>query len=198
MDIDRLVQQMSFITEIDKVKSVIRQTALINRTRQENVSEHSWHIAVMAILLSEYSNEQNLDLLKVIKMLLIHDLVEIDAGDTFFYDEEGNHDKKEREQQAAERIFGLLPEDQGVHLKEIWNEFESMSTPEARYARALDAFQPVLMGYHNRGWSWEKHSITKSQVLEMKRPLMIGSGRLWDYTQYLMNKAAKSGFIENQ
>jgi putative hydrolase of HD superfamily len=122
--------------------------------------------------------------------------VEIDAGDTFFYDDDGNHNKEERENNAADRIFQLLPEEQAISLRALWDEFESMSTPEARYARALDAFQPVLMGYYNKGWSWKKHKITKEQVLEKKEPLLIGSNRLWDYSKHLMDEAAKRGYIE--
>ena len=144
MSIDRLNQQIEFIKEIDKVKQIFRQNELLDKTRRENDAEHSWHISIMAILLLEHSNQQNINLLKVIKMLLIHDLVEIDAGDTFKYDDKGNQDKNEREIKAAERIFNILPEDQAKEFRQLWDEFEEMQTPESQYAAALDRIQPLL------------------------------------------------------
>ena len=138
---ERFSKQMEFIVEIDKLKHIERQSALCDGTRQENDSEHSWHIALMAILLSEYANSLNIDQLKVVKMLLIHDLVEIDAGDTFAYDVLGNQDKEKREREAANRIFGILPDDQKEELLSLWEEFEAMTTPEARFASALDKLQ---------------------------------------------------------
>jgi putative hydrolase of HD superfamily len=195
VDIDRLSQQMRFIVEIDKLKHIERQSALTDGTRQENDSEHSWHIAAMAILLSEYSNEKRIDLLKVIKMLLIHDLVEIDAGDTFLYDTLGNSTKAKREKDAAARIFGLLPEDQALEMHSLWEEYEARESPEARFAFAMDAIQPLILGYHNKGWSWKKHGVVKSQIVDKKEPLKIGSKDLWEYAQTLIKRAVDDGFL---
>ncbi|MHA2042039.1 MAG: HD domain-containing protein [Candidatus Thorarchaeota archaeon] len=195
VDLERLSQQMQFIIEIDKLKHIERQSALTDGTRQENDSEHSWHIATMAILLSEYSNKRDIDLFKVIKMLLIHDLVEIDAGDTFLYDTLGNSTKAKREKDAAERIFGLLPEDQATEMHSLWLEYEARETPEARFAFAMDAIQPLLLSFHNRGWSWKKHSVVKSQIVDKKEPLKIGSEGLWEYAQTLIEEAVKEGFL---
>jgi putative hydrolase of HD superfamily len=197
MDLDRLDKQMDFITRIDALKSVVRQTALVDRSRQENSAEHSWHIAVMALLLSEYSNAENLDLLRVVKMLLVHDLVEIYAGDTFLYDDEKRQAKEEEERRASEKLFGLLPQDQAIELHTLWQEFEEERTPESRFAKALDALQPVLLGYANKGWSWERHSISKDQVLSHKKPVRIGSEQLWEYLQKLLEKAVKEGFLQD-
>jgi putative hydrolase of HD superfamily len=195
VDFNRLSQQMRFIVEIDKLKHIERQSALTDGTRQENDSEHSWHIATMALLLFEYSNEIEIDLLKVIKMLLIHDLVEIDAGDTFLYDVMGNSTKTKRENDAAKRIFGLLPEDQAKELHSIWLDFEARESPEARFAFALDAIQPLLLGFQNKGWSWKKHGVAKSQIVDKKEPIKIGSRDLWEYAQTLIKKAVEEGFL---
>ena len=192
---DRLVKQINFIIEIDKLKTILRQTALVDRSRQENVSEHSWHIAVMALILAEYANEKNLDILRIIKMLLIHDLVEIDAGDTFLYDTIRNHDKNQRELRAAHRIFSLLPVKQAEEFKMAWEEFEAMSSSEAKFARAIDSLQPVLLAFNNKGWSWQKHGLQKSQVLNKKKSIEKGSETLWKYTQSLLEEAAQKGFI---
>lgn len=196
MDKDRFSQQMEFVAEIDKLKQVLRQTSLIDRSRQENAVEHSWHIAIMALLLGEYSNELDLDIFQVVKMLLIHDLVEIDAGDTFIYDHENTKDKLHRERRAASRIFGLLPRDQAENIMQIWEEFESMSTPEARFANALDAFHPVLLAHLNRGWSWQTHGIVKSQVIESKKSIGEGSKFLWEHTKVLIDNAVKNGYLK--
>jgi putative hydrolase of HD superfamily len=195
VDLDRLSQQMEFIVEIDKLKHIERQSALTDGTRQENDSEHSWHIAAMAILLSEYSNEKEIDLLKVLKMLLIHDLVEIDAGDTFLYDTLGAQTKAKRERDAAERIFSLLPEDQAREMYSLWEEFEARETPEARFAFAMDAIQPLILSFHNKGWSWKKHGVVKSQIVDKKEPLKIGSEDLWEYAKTLIKKSVDDGFL---
>jgi putative hydrolase of HD superfamily len=186
---------MRFIAEIDKLKHIERQSALTDGTRQENVSEHSWHIAAMAVLLSEYSNTRDIDLLKVIKMLLIHDLVEIDAGDTFLYDVIGNSTKANREQDAAARIFGLLPDDQANEMFSLWEEYEAQESPEAKFAFAMDAIQPLILSFHNKGWSWKKHSVVKSQIVDKKEPLKIGSEDLWEYAQTLIAEAVDEGFL---
>jgi putative hydrolase of HD superfamily len=195
MDSERLNKQIDFIVRIDELKKIVRQSALTDGSRQENVAEHSWHIAVMAILLAEYSSEKRIDILKVIKMLLIHDLVEIYAGDTFLYDDESKLKQNENEEKAAKRIFGILPEDQASDLQSLWDEFEDKETPESRFAKALDALHPVILGYANRGWSWKKHSITKQQVIDHKKPVKMGSETLWKYLQTLLEKAADEGFL---
>ncbi|NHJ14384.1 MAG: HD domain-containing protein [Candidatus Thorarchaeota archaeon] len=195
MDADRFAKQMSFIVEIDKLKKIVRQSALTDGSRQENDSEHSWHIAIMAILLSEYANEPQLDLLKVLKMLLIHDLVEIYAGDTFAYDKEALDHKEDREREAAQRIFRLLPDNQYEDYLSVWSEFEECSTPEAQFASALDALQPLILSFHNKGWSWKKHGVTKQQVLDKKRSIRSGSEALWNYASELIEKASLEGFL---
>ncbi|MHA1904557.1 MAG: HD domain-containing protein [Candidatus Thorarchaeota archaeon] len=194
-DKERFSKQIEFIVEIDKLKHIERQSALCDGTRQENDTEHSWHIAIMAILLSEYANSIDIDLLKVIKMLLIHDLVEIYAGDTFAYDVVGNMHKKKREREAAKHIFGILPEDQNEELHSLWEAFESLSTPEARFASALDKLQPLILSYNNKGWSWKKHGVASSQILESKTGIAKGSEDLWEYAKSLIQKSIDAGFL---
>lgn len=196
-DPDRFEKQMRFIVEIDRLKKVIRQSALVDRSRQENDSEHSWHIAVMAFLLADYANS-DVDILKVLKMTLIHDLVEIDAGDTFAYDEVNAKTQNDRETKAAKRIFGLLPEDQREELYSLWEEFESKSTPEARFAVAIDKLQPLILSYNNRGWSWERHGVVRSQIVEEKRSIAEGSKKLWEVAQELIEASVSEGFLENK
>ena len=158
----RLEQQIRFITEIDKVKNIFRQTYLADGKRKENDAEHSWHIALMAYLLQEHA-EEPVDVPRVMLMVLIHDLVEIDAGDTYAYDSEGAKTKREREVRAAERIFGLLPEDQGRYFRELWDEFEAYESADAKYAHLLDNFQPLLLNDASGGRSWSEHDVKKSQ-----------------------------------
>ena len=157
---ERLEKQMEFILEVDKVKKIVRQTYLSDASRKENDAEHSWHLALMAVLLKEYSNEE-VDLAKVIPMVLIHDLVEIDAGDTYAYDEAGAETKRERETKAADRIFGLLPGDQGTWFRELWEEFEAYETAEAKFAHVLDNAQPLLLNDASNGRSWDRHGVHK-------------------------------------
>jgi putative hydrolase of HD superfamily len=191
---ERLGQQIGFILEIDKLKQVFRQTYLLDESRKENDAEHSWHFAMLAVLLSEYANEP-IDLLKVVKMALVHDLVEIDAGDTFLYDEAGNADKAEREQKAADRIFGLLPSDQGDELRALWDEFEAKETPEARFAGAIDRLQPMLHNLNTKGRAWRDHGIRADQVLERNRVIADGSSELWDYAREQVALAVGKGHI---
>ena len=174
---------------------MLRRTTLIDRSRHENSAEHSWHIALMAVLLSEHAKEE-VDLLRVVKMLLVHDLVEIDAGDTFCYDAAANLDKEERERAAAARLFALLPPDQGAELWALWEEFEAMATPEARYAAALDRMQPILHNLETEGVSWQKHGIRKGQVLERNRPIDAGAPALWEYISRRVEEAVKLGILD--
>ncbi len=173
-DIPRLQQQIQFLAEIDKLKQVLRRTWLLDQSRFENDAEHSWHIAVAAMLFLEYADDPNVDVLRVIKMLLVHDLVEIDAGDTYAYDEQACLDQAEREQKAAERIFGLLPPDQAAAFRALWEEFEARQTPEARYAAALDRFQPLLHNYLTNGRAWRDHAVTSDRVFVRNGP--VGEG----------------------
>jgi len=191
---ERIEQQFRFLIEIDKAKNVLRQTLIADGSRRENDAEHSWHLAMMAAVLNEYA-EEPVDLLRVIKMLLVHDLVEIDAGDTFVYDEAGNSTKLEREKAAAERIFGLLPPDQQAEFRTLWEEFESLSTPEARFAAALDRLHPMLLNYCTEGGTWRRHRITKEQVVAKNRPIEKGSAALWRFACGLIEDAVARGFL---
>jgi len=194
MEPSRLEQQIQFIVEIDKLKSVRRRTSLIDGTRNENTAEHSWHLAVMAIVLAEYSN-QSVDLIRVMKMTLVHDLVEIDAGDTFFYDAQGELDKPVRERAAADRLFALLPPDQGAELRQLWEEFEARQTAEARFAAALDRLMPQLHNYYNEGGSWKEHGITFDRVVAKNVTMNEGASTLWSWTQQLLQDAVAKGFL---
>ena len=192
---DRLKKQISFIIETDKLKTIYRQSLISDKSRYENDAEHSWHLALMAALLSEHTNEK-VDLLKVIKMVLIHDLVEIDAGDTYCYDENAKLDKREREEKCANRIFSLLPDDQRDEMFELWEEFEKMETAEAKFAAALDRLQPVLLNYTADGMSWKKHGISKAQVIERNRLMKNGSDKLWDYAKQIIEDAVNKGYLK--
>lgn len=180
MDEKRLEQQMAFCREIDKEKQIGRQTYLADGSRKENDAEHAWHMAIMAILLSEYAN-QEIDVLKTVTMLLIHDIVEIDAGDAFAYDEEAQSTQREREQKAADRIFGMLPEDQREKLHSIWEEFEAMETPEAKFARTLDNVQPTMLNAASGGKGWLEHNVSLSQIMKRQSYTPDGSKALWEY-----------------
>lgn len=182
MEQSRLKQQMDFILEIDKEKFIGRQTYLSDGKRKENDAEHAWHMAIMVFLLAEYANEP-VDLLKTIKMLLIHDIVEIDAGDTYAYDEEGKKFQEDREMQAARRIFGLLPEDQGKELMALWREFEERKTPEARFARTMDNLQPMMLNAATDGKAWVDHEVHMDQILKRNEKTHEGSEELWEYAK---------------
>ena len=192
---DRLQQQIDFILEIDKVKHVLRQTHLPGDLRRENDAEHSWHFAAMAVLLSEYA-EGDIDVLRVVRMALMHDLVEIDAGDTFAYDVKGNEGKLDRERAAADRIFNLLPNDQAVDLRDLWEEFEAQESPESKYAAALDRLQPILMNFESEGAAWKKHGITADRVIERNRHIETGAPALWVYAEVLIREAVKRGYLD--
>ena len=187
MDKEKFQKQLDFILEIDKEKNILRQTHLTGYTRQENDAEHAWHMAIMAFLFSEYANEE-IDVLRTIRMILIHDVVEIDAGDTYAYDEVGKQSQREREEKAAKRLFGMLPEDQAKDLLDLWEEFEAGETKEARFARALDNFQPMMLNDATNGIAWEEHEVAVSKILKRNERTPRGSVELWDY--------AKENFIE--
>ncbi|MEE1305510.1 MAG: HD domain-containing protein [Agathobacter sp.] len=177
MELDKL---FDFFREIDKEKQIYRQTMLADGSRQENDAEHAWHMAIMTILLSQYANEQ-IDVLKTVTMLLIHDIVEIDAGDTYAYDSEGQKTQRAREEKAAERIFGLLPEEQGRYLRDLWEEFEAYETPEAKFAHTMDNIQPAMLNDAADGVSWTKHQVRLSQILKRNAKTAEGSQTIWNY-----------------
>lgn len=192
----RLTQQIQFVMEIDKLKTILRQTSLMDNSRRENSAEHSWHLAVMALTLGEYA-EPNTDLTRVVKMLLVHDIVEIDAGDTFAYDALGYTDKEEREQQAAARIFGLLPDDLRDELMSLWQEFEAITTPEARFANALDRLEPLLGNYATGGGSWKKPGVTLAKIQKRMEPIGNVSAALGDYVQQILADSITKGYIRD-
>lgn len=194
---ERLKQQIAFILEVDKLKTIYRQSLITDATRFENDAEHSWHLALMAFLLAEHI-EEKVDLLKVMKMVLMHDIVEIDAGDTYCYDEQAKLDKGEREEKCAERIFTMLPEDQAQEMFALWEEFEQMETPEARYAAALDRLQPVLLNYTANGLSWKNHDISVEQVIERNQRIQNSSEKLWSFVRGLLDDAITRGYLRKR
>jgi putative hydrolases of HD superfamily len=191
---DRLAQQIQFIIEIDKLKQVLRQTTLTDKSRQENSAEHSWHLAMMALVLAEYAPPET-DILHAVKLLLVHDLVEIYAGDTFCYNVLGNQDKAERELQAANRLYGLLPDEQGMQLRALWEEFEAQKTPAALFATALDRLQPLLHNQQTEGGTWRLHRITLDQVLQQVAPIQNGAPSLWPFVQQVLSECVHTGIL---
>ena len=192
---NRLQQQIEFIKEIDKLKEIYRRSYLLSQTRNENSAEHCWHVSMMALLLSEHANF-NINITRVIEMLLIHDIVEIDAGDTFCYDEAGNLDKEQREQKAADRIFAILPDDQADRLMKLWQEYENADTPEARFAIALDRLMPIIHNYSTSGKVWRENGITKDQVLNKNKKIGNGSSALWEFAKEQIFKAVEKGILK--
>ena len=197
MDRDRFEKQVAFILEADKEKNILRQTHLTGRGRRENDAEHAWHMAMMIWLMREYANEE-IDVARAMMMALIHDIVEIDAGDTYAYDAEGAKTQKEREEKAADRIFGLLPEDQKKELRELFEEFEARSTPEARFARTMDNFQPILLNCSNGGSDWREHGVCLSQVTGRHERNKEGSRVIGDYILGLIEENVRKGNIKDR
>lgn len=194
---ERFQKQLDFVLELDKLKYIERQSYVADGHRHENDSEHSWHLALMAMLFSEYANEK-VDVLHVIKMVLIHDAVEIDAGDTYAYDTAGNATKREREEKAADRIFNILPEDQAKEMRAIWEEFEAGETPEARFAAALDRVQPIMLNDITDGRAWREHEVAASQVLKRNANTHLGSKRLWEHVEGLVEKNRQLGNLKDE
>ena len=195
MNEKRFEEQIAFLLEMDRMKNIYRQTRVLHENRAENDAEHAWHLAMLAIVLKEYANEP-VDLCTVLETVLIHDVVEIDAGDTYAYDEAGNATKAVREQKAAERLYGMLPPEQGARLKKLWEEFEAQSTPEARFANALDRLQPLLLNYTKHGESWLAHGTKKEQVMGRMQPVFAGSEALGSYAVSLIERAAAAGLLK--
>jgi len=194
---EKLLRQIDFIKEIDKLKYIQRKTKLFNSDRCENDAEHSWHLALMAMVLFEHADE-SVDLLKVIKMVLIHDIVEIDAGDTFIYDTQKAHTNTEEERLAAHRIFGLLPKSQTEELITIWEEFEAGETPEARFARAMDRLEPLLQNSSNNGGTWNEPGVNYTKVYAKKSAIKAGSKVIWEYAENLIDAGVKKGILKKE
>ncbi len=194
MPTPRLEQQVAFLLEADKLKAILRRTPLVDNSRQENSAEHSWHLALAALTLAEYAPE-GIDLLHALRLVTVHDLVEIDAGDTFAYDPAQHESKAEREFAAAERIFGMLPQDVATQFRGWWNEFEAMQTPAARFANALDRLQPLLLNMHSGGGSWRSHRVARSQVLRRMQPIHLWMPALWPLVLDIIDRACADGLI---
>jgi putative hydrolase of HD superfamily len=191
---DRLARQVAFLIEADKLKTIIRRTPLVDSSRRENSAEHSWHLVLAAMVMREYSCVE-LNLLHALEMMTVHDLVEIDAGDTFAYDMAGQATRAERELAAADRIFGLLPPDQSCYLRDLWEEFEGQETPESRFANAVDRLQPLLQNAGSGGGSWRTHQLTREQVLQRMAPIQSALPRLWPLVVEIIDSFCASGLI---
>lgn len=195
MNTENLLQQVAFIKEIDKLKYIQRKTKLFNSDRHENDAEHSWHLAMMTIVLAEHSDKP-IDVLKVVKMVLIHDIVEIDAGDVFIYDTVKNHSNTDEELLAAQRIFGLLPEEQAKEFIAIWQEFEDGKTDEAKFAKTMDRFEPLLQNTSNNGGTWREFDVPYQKVYDKKVAIKEGSATIWNYAENLINESVAKGILK--
>lgn len=193
---ENLIRDVDFIVEMDKMKSVLRMTKLIGEEEREDDAQHSWHISIMAMILKEYADKE-IDNYRVIKMLLIHDIVEIYAGDTFAYDKKGNEDKIEREEAAADKIFTMLSNGKGKELRQLWEEFEEGNTDEALFANALDRLQPILSNYYNGGGTWKTHDVAITSVYKRVEPIERISEKLWNFTCELLENACKEGKLRD-
>ncbi|EOB2783987.1 HD domain-containing protein [Vibrio vulnificus] len=193
---ERLNKQLVLLMELDKLKSVLRRTRVKSADKRlENSAEHSWHVALMALLMEEHANEP-VNIGRVVKMLLLHDVVEIDAGDTFVYDAVASKQQAEKELAAAQRLFGMLPADQGEELLQLWLEFEAAQTADAKFGKALDRIIPMLLNYHNQGQSWQEHGVTRLQALTVNQKIDLGSHVLWDKAQEIIEQATQNGWLK--
>ncbi len=193
----RLEKQLNLLIELDQLKNVLRRTRVKSANgRLENSGEHSWHVALMAVLMEEHANAP-VDICRVMKMLLIHDVVENDAGDTFVYDTAATKEQAEKEVKAAERLFGMLPSEQGKELLDLWHEFEAAQTDDAKYAKALDRLIPMLLNYHNGGQSWKEHGVSREQAITINKRIELGSVTLWDKAKELIEKATEKGWLKS-
>jgi putative hydrolase of HD superfamily len=195
MQTDKLLKQISFIKEIDRLKYIQRKTKLFNSDKRENDAEHSWHLAMMTVVFAEHS-DQPIDVLKVLKMVLIHDIVEIDAGDTFIYDSTKNHTNTDEELNAAKRIFGLLPIEQEEEFIAIWKEFEDGITDDAKFAKSMDRFEPLLQNTSNNGGTWKEFNVPYQKVYDKKKVIKHGSTEIWNYAENLINESVDKGILK--
>lgn len=195
MDPNTVAAQFDFILEADKLKTIIRNTLLTDGSRLENAAEHSWHVALTAMIIFDGAKERSMNLLRILEMLLVHDLVEIDAGDLLCYRTDQMAAQKEKERQAAERIFGLLERRRGAKLQQLWQEFEANETPEAQFANAIDRLQPLLQAIRTQGESWRRHGVTKLQVLERMAPIRTALPQLWGHVQEMIDNAVEAGYL---
>ncbi len=193
---ERLGRQIAFILEIDRLKTIIRRSLIVDGSRFENTAEHSWHLAMLAITLSEWA-EPEVDIEQAIKLLLVHDIVEVDAGDTYIYDEVGRLDKALREQEAADRIFGLLPDDQALEMRALWDEYEARDTSTSRFAYAIDRLQPLLLNASTGGTQWVINAIAEHQVRRINGPIEDGSADLWALAEAVISEAVAAGVIQS-
>ena len=192
---ERLIKQIAFIAEADKMKNVCRRSYISDRSRHENDAEHSWHFCLMAIILLEHANEPDLDLLKILKMAIIHDIVEIDAGDTYIYDEVGKQTQYEKESLAADRLFGMLPEDQERAYRALWEEFEAGDSKEAIFAKTIDRMHPMLLNYLAEGKAWHDHGVTAEDVRRVNGRIERGSEQLWQFAESLIEECVEKGWL---
>jgi len=195
MDTEDLIRQVEFIKEIDKIKFIQRKTKLIGSNRHENDAEHSWHLAMMTLVLAQHADKP-VNILRVLKMVLIHDLVEIDAGDTFIYDTEKNHTNTDQERLAAKRIFGILPDHQAEEFLAIWEEFELGTSDDAKFARAMDRFEPLLQNTSNDGGTWAEFNVPYEKVYQKKKVIKEGSASIWNYAEHLINESVEKGILK--
>ena len=195
MDTEDLIRQVEFIKEIDKLKFIQRKTKLIGSNRHENDAEHSWHLAMMTLVLAQHADKP-VNILRVLKMVLIHDLVEIDAGDTFIYDTEKNHTNTDQERLAAKRIFGILPDHQAEEFMAIWEEFELGTSDDAKFARAMDRFEPLLQNTSNDGGTWAEFNVPYEKVYQKKKVIKEGSASIWNYAEHLINESVEKGILK--
>lgn len=195
MDDKRLTAQLAFLVELDRMKTIERQSPIYAGGRRENDAEHSWHIAVMAMVLREYAAEP-VDMGHVLEMLTVHDLIEIYAGDTFAYDAAGNSDKAAREATSADRLYAMLPEEQGSYYRALWEEFDAMETPDARFAASLDRFQPLLSNWLNEGGTWRVHNVHPEQVYRRMEPLKTGAPKLWELADRIIRASVARGYLQ--
>ncbi|RPJ08038.1 MAG: HD domain-containing protein [Spirochaetaceae bacterium] len=191
-------QQLEFLSELEKLKSVIRRTYLLDSSRRENDAEHSWQVSVMAILFGEYASHKDLDMLKVLKILLLHDAVEVYAGDTYIYDTLARSTQKEREGKAADRLFALLPDNQCSEFHKLWDEYEAAQTPEAKYANAIDRFQPLWHNYMTKGKAWQEHNVAAEATHRINDKIREGSSFLWEYGRDMIVQAVKKGYLNEK
>jgi len=195
---EKLKRQLQFLTEADKMKSVLRQTLLSDKSREETDAEHSWHFALMAMTLFEYAGIDGVDVDRVIRMALVHDLIEIYAGDTFAYDIQGNENKEAREKEAADKLFSLLPCEQSNEYRALWEEFDRMETPDAMYAAAIDRLQPFLINYLTDGHTWVKHGVSVDQVHKRMAPVKTALPELWEFVEYVIRDSCEKKYIKTE